>query len=174
MEKLTIIELTAKYSGIEDKIPSVWETYEKAGIELAQDLSFGHWDIKEPELYRVISLVQLRVPRLRITQHLDNKFAYMGLYPHIHKPIDIVPENKKMNLYLTDKELFVNLCKERRESKEISFNKLAIDHLKKSWFSVIEKTGGGAEANIDSVNYEERALAHIENAIKELNQHDKT
>ena len=92
MENLTIPQLRAKYSSIESKIPTVWLTYERAGVELAQDLSFGHWDITDAELYRVITLVELRVPGLHITQHLDNRFAFMGLYPHIMKPFDIKPE----------------------------------------------------------------------------------
>lgn len=77
-----------KYSRIEDKIPSVWKTYEEAGIELAQDLSYGYWDVQDPELYRVISLVSYRVKGLRITQHLDPKFSFMGLYPEMMKPLD--------------------------------------------------------------------------------------
>lgn len=92
MENLTRLQLSKKYENIEDKIPSSWETYEKAGIELAQDLSFGHWDIRDAELYRVISLVSTRVPGLRITQHLDSKFSFMGLYPHTQKADNIFPE----------------------------------------------------------------------------------
>jgi hypothetical protein len=33
-------EILEKYSNIEDKIPSVWPDYEKAGIELGQDIVF--------------------------------------------------------------------------------------------------------------------------------------
>lgn len=95
IEELTETELAKKYDNIEDKIPSVWPTYEAAGINLAQDLSFGHWDIKHPELYRVIALVSTRVRGLNITQHLDSKFSFMGLYPHTQKTYDIKPETLK-------------------------------------------------------------------------------
>lgn len=92
LERLTRQELEDKYRNIEDKIPSFWKTWEEAGINLAQDLSFGHWDISEDELYRVISLVSQRVKGVKITQHLDPKWAYKGLYPHIMKPFDITPD----------------------------------------------------------------------------------
>ena len=91
MENLTIEQLVEKYRNIEDKIPAKWESYEKAGIELAQDLSFGHWDIRESELYRVICLIETRVPGLRIHQHCDPNFSFMGLYPHIQKSYNILP-----------------------------------------------------------------------------------
>ena len=92
LERLTRQELEAKYANIESKIPSFWKTWEEAGINLAQDLSFGHWDISEDELYRVISLVSQRVKGIKITQHLDPKWAYKGLYPHLMKPFDITPD----------------------------------------------------------------------------------
>jgi hypothetical protein len=80
METLSIEEIRLKYENIEDKIPTIWKSYEEAGRELAQDL-FIHWDITEPEIYRVVCLIEMRVLGLRITQHLDRRFAYMGLYP---------------------------------------------------------------------------------------------
>jgi hypothetical protein len=97
MEELTIDQLKEKYSKIEDKIPSVWPNYEKAGIELAQDLSYGHWNIKDPELIRVISLVELEVNGLSIAQHIYEPFSFAGLYPHKMKAYDINPEILKNN-----------------------------------------------------------------------------
>lgn len=91
MENLTEKEISLKYSNIEDKIPSVWPSWEKAGVNLAQDLIYI-WDVRDCELYRVIALVSMRVPGLRITQHLDPKFAYMGLYPERMKSFDITPD----------------------------------------------------------------------------------
>ena len=112
MEDLNIKDLEAKYSNIEDKIPSVWKTYEEAGIELAQDLSFGHWDINSSELYRVISLVSLRVRDLKITQHLDPQFGFMGLYPERMKGHDVFPDINQSML----SEL-VRVYEERKKNK---------------------------------------------------------
>jgi hypothetical protein len=91
-EELTEAELSSKYGDIESKIPSFWATWEDAGVNLAQDLSFGHWDIRDNELYRVISLVSIRVQSIKITQHLDPKFSFQGLYPEIMKPLGIEPD----------------------------------------------------------------------------------
>lgn len=90
MEQLTIEQLKEKYSQIEDKVPFIWTSYKEAALSLAQDLTF-HWDITEPELYRVISLLSQHSP-VDISQHLDQKYAYMGLYPNIQKTHNILPE----------------------------------------------------------------------------------
>jgi len=82
--KLTQNELSIKYSNIESKIPSIWESYEKAGIELAQDLCFT-WDVSDSELIRVISLISIRVQGLNLTKHIKQNLEYIGLYPHIQK-----------------------------------------------------------------------------------------
>jgi len=96
MEKLTSEELNKKYENIEDKIPVIWDNYEAAGIELAQDLSFDHWDISNAEMIRVISLVSIRVPGLQISQHINPMFTYKGLYPEIMKEINIWPDKHEM------------------------------------------------------------------------------
>ena len=76
----------------DQKIHTIWNTWEIAGIELAQDLVY-HWDINDDELYRVICLVSIRVRGLKITQHLDQRFSYKGLYPEIQKSYNIKPDN---------------------------------------------------------------------------------
>jgi hypothetical protein len=113
MERLDIKDLEIKYSNIEDKIPFVWKTYEEAGIELAQDLSYGHWDVSSGELYRVISLVSLRVRDLKITHHLDPQFAFMGLYPERMKRFDIDPDVNPVLI----KEM-VRIYEERKKRKQ--------------------------------------------------------
>ena len=45
---------------------------------------------------------------------------------------------------------------------------ISYEHLIKSWFAFIEGSGGAAVANIDSTHREERAMYHIEQAIKEI------
>jgi len=86
--ELSILELREKYKNIEEKIPNIWPNYESVGIELAQDILY-HWDITDPILYRTISLVSSYCPGLQITQHLDPRFSFMGLYPHIMKKFDV-------------------------------------------------------------------------------------
>jgi len=89
--ELSVLELALKYGSIESKIPSIWPTYETAGIELAQDLLY-HWSISHSELIRVIALLETRVVGLKLSQHIDNRFAFAGLYPHIMSPLNIKPE----------------------------------------------------------------------------------
>lgn len=103
--ELTLTEIIKKYSNIEDKIPSVWETYEEAGIELAQDLVYT-WDIQNTELIRVISLVSGRVKGLKITQHIDPMFSFAGLYPEIQKVYNILPD-PPINTITKKKVLFI-------------------------------------------------------------------
>ena len=89
--ELTEKQISDKYSAIEDKIPGVWDSWNDAGVELAKDICML-WDIKEPELIRVISLVSTRVPGLGITQHIYAPFSFIGLYPHIQKSYNITPD----------------------------------------------------------------------------------
>ena len=84
-------EIETKYADIEDKIPSIWPDYEQAGIELAQDICMS-WNIQDAELIRVISLVQMRVPRLNIIQHIDPVWSFRGLYPEKIRKFNIKPE----------------------------------------------------------------------------------
>jgi len=94
MEQLSIEQLKEKYDNIEDKIPSNFATYEEAGVQLAQDLCY-HWDVKDAELIRVIALVSLRAPRLKITQHVYMPYEYMGLYPETISAYKIISDKIK-------------------------------------------------------------------------------
>lgn len=91
MADFTETLLHEKYSNIESKIPSIWETYEKAGIELAQDI-YKTWNISDPELIRVISLLEIKVKGLKISQHIHLMYSFAGLYPIIQKSYDIMPD----------------------------------------------------------------------------------
>ena len=77
-------------------IPSVWSDYEKAGIELSQDIVF-EWDIKDSEMIRVIALIEMRVagmgrPKFGLSEHIYTPFAFAGLYPEKMKVFDIKPD----------------------------------------------------------------------------------
>jgi len=80
MKKLdkSIVE---KYSHIEDKIPSIFKTYEEAAISLAQAICMD-WDINEGEIIRVITLLSIRTD-INLTSHIDFRFSFCGLYPEI-------------------------------------------------------------------------------------------
>ena len=100
MKNLTIEELEEKYGNIEDKVPSVFKDYNEVSIKMQQDLCCT-WDIRNAELYRVISLVGIRTHSGILNKHLDLRFSYIGLYPEIMKPFNILPE--KYNKELADK-----------------------------------------------------------------------
>ena len=87
---MTLEALKEKYSSIETKIPSVWENYNDVALSLAQDLLY-HWNIKDSELIRVISLVSLN-SKTTLTRHIDHNFAFSGLYPQIIQPLNIYPK----------------------------------------------------------------------------------
>jgi len=92
---MTIKEIIEKYSSIEDKIPSVFEDYKKAGYCLAQDLislpNGEMWDISDTELIRVISLIGIKGgPNLY--EHINPMFAFAGLYPERIKSYNVNPE----------------------------------------------------------------------------------
>jgi hypothetical protein len=96
---MTEKEISEKYADIEDKIPSIWKTYEEAGINLAKDLlengpfsNFEKWGVCDGELIRVISLLMIRVPSLDLSGHINQMFAFAGLYPERMKAFNIVPD----------------------------------------------------------------------------------
>ena len=79
------IELLEKYKNIEDKIPSVFEDYYKAGAEMAYDLAYI-WNISHAELITVISLVDIETMCIyKLSKHTNYAFAFAGLYPHVQK-----------------------------------------------------------------------------------------
>ena len=86
--------MAEKYGNLEDKIPSVWNTYEAAGVALSWDIVFL-FDIKDPELIRVISLIRLNTKTLDLTNHIDSKFSFAGLYPTKQKAYNIIPDKLK-------------------------------------------------------------------------------
>jgi hypothetical protein len=93
---MNIKEIAQKYANIEDKIPQVWPDYERAGIELAQDIA-TEWDIMDSELIRVIALVEMRMagmskPRFGLSSHIYQPFSFAGLYPERMKVLNIKPE----------------------------------------------------------------------------------
>lgn len=93
---MTTQEIKEKYSNIEDKIPSIWPDYEKAAIELAQDVA-AEWDIKDSELIRVLALVDMRIagmgkPSFNLAKHIYTPFAF-AVYPERMKRLNILPDN---------------------------------------------------------------------------------
>lgn len=83
------IELIEKYKNIEDKIPSMFEDYYKAGSELAYDLAYT-WNIGNCELIRVIVLIDLNTMNIyNLSKHINYDFSFAGLYPHVQKTHNI-------------------------------------------------------------------------------------
>lgn len=71
--------------------------------------------------------------------------------------------------YTENRASFERLIEERKKTG-MTWGELAVDNLLKSWFAIIESTGGAAEANENSPHQEERILFHIEKALKEIKQ----
>jgi len=94
MKDLTIEEVAAKYANIEDKIPSVWSTWEEAGVNLAQDM-YNKWDVSDGELIRVISLMGIMVKGMKLYDHINPMFSFTGLYPHVQRTYNIQPDSIK-------------------------------------------------------------------------------
>lgn len=107
----TVDEATEKYGNIEDKIPSVWPSYQKAGEEMARDIAF-FWNISDPELIRVISLVSI-YGKIPLTKHIDPMMSYAALYPEKMKGIYEMPSTKST---LREKVL-AYLVKKRKEKR---------------------------------------------------------
>ena len=134
-KELTIEEITEKYREIEDKIPSIWSDYPTAGKELAQDILY-HWDISEAELIRVISLLEIRVSWLRISQHINPNFAVYGeISPEMVKMMnDIYDERKDMRTQInilknsTYGAFGKNPCDEQKMEKIQKLIKLCDEH----------------------------------------------
>lgn len=143
-KELTVEEITEKYRDIEDKIPSIWPDWETAGIELAQDILY-HWNIQQSELIRVIALMEIRVRGLHITQHIDNRFAFAGLYPFKMKTFDIKPDDvKSIVSEWTDvqKSLFEKLLNERISFKSrLKENDEELERLQKELNKLKEESG---------------------------------
>ena len=128
---MTIEEISYKYENIESKIPLIWKDWEAAGVSLAQDL-WDKWDIKNSELIRVISLVGIRVKTstgksLNLSDHIDSKFAFAGLYPSVEKIYNVFPESFDGNTHsvvdmsvMFDKRYrYKKKMKDKKRKKEI-------------------------------------------------------
>ena len=92
---MTIKEIREKYCDIEDKIPSIFEDYKKAGYSLARDIMSlpddKMWDISDVELIRVISLIGIKGgPKLY--EHINPMYAFAGLYPDRMKTYNVNPK----------------------------------------------------------------------------------
>jgi hypothetical protein len=87
---MTIQEIHTKFSNIEEKIPSVFSSYQEAGIQLAQALLY-HWDISDNEIIRVIALIGIHT-NIDLSNHINSMFAFVGLYPTIQNIFNIKPE----------------------------------------------------------------------------------
>jgi len=51
--------------------------------------------ITDPETIRQIALYSIETGDDEITRKIKNEFAFVGLYPHIMKPFNIMPEKLK-------------------------------------------------------------------------------
>jgi len=71
-----------QFYDIEEKVPSIWSTWEEAGIACAQAIAFT-WDIKDAELIHSIAIISYRVPGLKITKHVDPMLSFAMLYPAV-------------------------------------------------------------------------------------------
>ena len=119
MKDLTIEELEEKYSNIEDKVPSIFKDYNEVLLQIQQDL-YCTWNINNSELYRVISLVGIKTKSNVLYKHLDNRFSYMGLYPHRMISYDkIVAEN----ITKEGSEIIEKILENIYKSRKTYFNK---------------------------------------------------
>lgn len=87
---MTIQDIHTQFSNIEEKIPSVFESYEDAGRQLAQAIIY-HWNISDNEIIRVIALIGIHT-NIDLSEHVNPMFAFAGLYPTKQKLYNIKPE----------------------------------------------------------------------------------
>ena len=94
---MTEYEVSQKYYRIEDKIPSVWKTYQDIGCQLLVDL-LNLPSVSDLELARVI--VVSNYTNINLRSHINPKIpSFALLYPHVHKPIlfkNMSPEMKRL------------------------------------------------------------------------------
>ena len=102
---MDIQDIVIKYSNIEDKIPSVWKTYEDAAFELSEDIAY-EYNISNHELIRVISLIETIIGKnnFNFTDRILQSHLFTGLYPNTIKAINItnqtINNNNKMERIL--------------------------------------------------------------------------
>jgi hypothetical protein len=102
---MTEKEVTTKYYDIEDKIPSVYDSWETVGVNLSRDIA-NLEDIISPELIRVISILNNR-KIVDLTHKIKREFMFIGLYPEKQKTLNIFPDRlsvtiDKNNVYARD------------------------------------------------------------------------
>lgn len=89
---MTLKEIRNKYIDIEDKIPSIFKSYDDAGIQMAQDICM-YWDIDDYAIIRVMSLIDIYTNRkYNLCKHMNRMLTYAALYPTVQKVHNEYPE----------------------------------------------------------------------------------
>lgn len=87
---MTEKEVTTKYYDIENKIPSVYDSWETVGVNLSRDIANCE-NIMSSELIRVISILYNR-KIVDLTHKIKREFMFLGLYPNKQKALNIFPD----------------------------------------------------------------------------------
>jgi len=111
--------IITEYSNIEDKIPEHFISLKFAATKLAQDL-IDHWDIENPELIRVIALLETQNTNVKISQHIKKGCEVAGLYPHIINKHNIYPDTSEKYEYLAISTYYGDKTTERSKVKLIN------------------------------------------------------
>lgn len=104
----------------------------------------------------------------------DRALNYDSMLKHRNKlSLNVNHENRDViNLYVQDKkanlELHDKMIQLANEDGPRNYTNAITKGLKIAWFASIESSGGAAEADEHSMHCEERALYHIEQALREL------
>ena len=99
---MTEREITAKYYDIEDKIPSVFDSWETVGVNLSRDIA-NLEDIISVELIRVISILNNR-KIVDLTHKIKREFMFIGLYPNKQKALNIFPD--RLSVVMDEKDIY--------------------------------------------------------------------
>jgi hypothetical protein len=87
---MTEKEVTTKYYDIEDKIPSVYDSWETVGVNLSRDIA-NLEDIISAELIRIIAILKNK-HICDLTHKIKREFLFIGLYPEKQKVHNILPD----------------------------------------------------------------------------------
>jgi transcription initiation factor IIE alpha subunit len=93
---MTEKQVTTKYYDIEDKIPSVYDSWETVGVNLSRDIA-NLEDIISVELIRVISILNNR-KIVDLTHKIKREFMVLGLYPEKQKALNIFPDRLSVTI----------------------------------------------------------------------------
>jgi hypothetical protein len=99
---MTEKEVTTKYYDIEDKIPSVYDSWETVGVNLSRDIA-NLEDIMSPELIRVISILNCQ-NIIDLTHKIKREFMFFGLYPNKQKALNIFPD--RLSIVMDEKDIY--------------------------------------------------------------------